>query len=175
MKKETLNVIILSSFMTLSTTLLCAQEKQKFVPKKIKDTVSKSNEPVNVKIDTSKTTEKTVHYYEDSRLTELQEMYNKKHEEGLIKGFRIELFSISGANSRAKAYEALLDFKEKYENTNAYVEWNEPNFEVEVGDYRSRLEAQKALKEFSSSYPFAFIKKTKIKLPNLEQQKKAEE
>ena len=175
MKKRTLNVILLSSFMTLLTSTSIAQNNNMFIPSKtVPLESSNTTHSISDTLTNDSIVEKVV-YQQDDRLIELQERYNKAHESGLINGFRIELYSSSGANSRMKAYEALLDFKEKYDQIKGYVEWNEPNFEVEVGDFRTRLEAQKQLREIAEDYPFAFIKKTKIKLPDLRTEKKAED
>lgn len=181
MKKRTLNVIVLSSILTIMASETNAQQQKKFVSNKIisaESTTQKLEPAVHSDSTISKNQDAgdtTIVFNQDERIDQLQERYDKLHKDGMINGYRIELFSSSGANSKAKAFEAMLDFKEKYPDALAYVVWENPNFELEIGDFRTRLEAMKQLQEISKDYPFAFIKKTKINLPPLGETKKAED
>lgn len=109
-----------------------------------------------------------VHYNESSTITKLMDSYaeyHKKHTQ--IDGYRIEIFSSSGANSKLKARNTRLKFQSSQDSIPAYVVWEYPNFEVRVGDYRTKLEAEAALEEIIQEFPFAFITKDKIELPAL--------
>ena len=83
--------------------------------------------------------------------------------EKTIDGYRIEIFSSSGANSKLKARNYRIQFIDKYDSIPAYVVWEYPNFEVRTGDFRTKLEAEKALALIVNEFPFAFITKDKIK------------
>lgn len=77
-------------------------------------------------------------------------------------GYRVQIYF--GPN-RTKANEVKTDFLGIFPNTGAYLVYQQPNFKIRVGDYKSRLEAQKFLKEIQSLYATAFIVKDEVKLP----------
>jgi len=86
-----------------------------------------------------------------------------------VEGFRIQIFFDSGNNSKSKAVAAMNDFKTKYSNTEAYLIFQEPNYKVRIGDFRTRMDAQRFLHKISDEYPTAFIvKDNDINYPNLE-------
>ena len=77
-------------------------------------------------------------------------------------GFRVQIYF--GPN-RTKANEVKTDFLQIFPNTGAYLVYQQPNFKIRVGDYKSRLEALKFLKEIQTLYSSAFIVKDEVKLP----------
>lgn len=107
--------------------------------------------------------------HEDARISQLvtdYDAYTKK--EPQYEGYRIEIFSSSGENSKLKAKNVRLRFLSKFPEDQAYLCWEYPNFEVRVGNYRNRLEAEKALQHIQEDFPFAFVKKDRIDPPDLE-------
>jgi SPOR domain len=79
-------------------------------------------------------------------------------------GYRVQLFF--GAN-RSKAYEVRTDFVKVFSTTPAYVVYHQPNFKVRVGDFKTRLEAVRFLKEAHQLFDNAFIVRDEIKIPGL--------
>ena len=77
-------------------------------------------------------------------------------------GYRVQIFF--GAQ-RAKANEVKTDFLQIYPNTGAYLVYQQPNFKIRVGDFKTRLEAMKFLKELQPLYTTAFLVKDEVKLP----------
>ena len=107
-----------------------------------------------------------VNYHESDELKVLSEQYIESNSTvKTINGFRIEIFSSSGANSKLKARNYRLQFVQKYDSIPAYVVWEYPNFEVRTGDFRTKLEAEKALQNIIVDFPFAFITKDEINIP----------
>lgn len=100
--------------------------------------------------------------FEDKKYTE----YSKANPQ--IKGFTILLYSGSGANSRLKAREVAVKFQEQYPDGVTHVSWKSPNYEVRMGDYRTKIEAQHDLEIIKEQFPTAFIKSAMIELPPLE-------
>jgi translation initiation factor 2 alpha subunit (eIF-2alpha) len=84
-----------------------------------------------------------------------------------IDGFRVQIFFDSGTYSGDRANEVKEAFEENYEGVRAYVTWKAPNYRVRVGDFRSRLEAEKFLREVSEDYPNAWVIKDEINFPDL--------
>ena len=76
-------------------------------------------------------------------------------------GYRIQIY-FGGA--RQKATDLKADFSGKHPDVPAYMSYSAPNFKVRVGDFRSRLEAQKFMKTLEGQYPTIFIVPDEIKL-----------
>jgi len=93
--------------------------------------------------------------------------YNQNRES--IKGFRIQIFFDSGNNSKNMAVTTMNEFKSKHPNIESYLMFQEPNYKVRVGDFRSRMDAQRFLHVITEDYPNAFIvKDNEINYPDLE-------
>ena len=85
-----------------------------------------------------------------------------------IDGFRIQIFFDSGNNSKTKAQSINEGFRAKYPDVRAYLSFKSPNYKVRVGDFRTRLDAQRFLNEIIDQYPNAWIIADNINLPKAE-------
>jgi len=85
-----------------------------------------------------------------------------------IEGFRIQIFSDSGNNSKTDAQKVYDEFIAKFREMSAYLTFKSPNYKVRIGDFRTRLEAQRFLSEVTGDYPNAFITSEVINLPKVE-------
>jgi hypothetical protein len=85
-----------------------------------------------------------------------------------IEGYRIQIFFDSGNNSKTKAQSINEGFKAKYPDVRAYLSFKSPNYKVRVGDYRTRLDAQRFLNDIIDEYPNAWIIADMINLPKVE-------
>lgn len=81
-------------------------------------------------------------------------------------GYRVQIYY---GSDRKEAFAEQAKFKASYPKLNTYITYKEPNYYLRVGDYRTRLEAQKFLNELRPSYPTLFIFREKINAPILEQ------
>ncbi|MBP7496436.1 MAG: SPOR domain-containing protein [Bacteroidales bacterium] len=117
----------------------------------------------------SQTKQGKIEVISDPRLDQLIEKHIKLNEtiDG-IAGYRIQIFSESGANSRSKAENLKNEFTKKYPDIPVYIVFSEPNYKVRVGNIRNQYEALGYLKQIQLNYPGAFIVSDKIKLPELE-------
>lgn len=77
-------------------------------------------------------------------------------------GYRIQIYF---GNDRIKAQEMRTEFIKFIPDEAAYLIYQQPNFKVRVGDFRTRLEAAGFLKQINSSFPNAFIVPDEVKLP----------
>jgi hypothetical protein len=84
-----------------------------------------------------------------------------------IPGYRIQIFFDSGINSGERARKAMEGFELLFPDIPGYITWKAPNYRVRVGDFRSRLEAEKALAEIEDEYPNAWVIKDEINYPPL--------
>ena len=82
-----------------------------------------------------------------------------------IPGYRIQIFFDSGSNSSDRARAVRDAFVLLYPDIPAYVSWKAPNYRVRVGDWRTRLEAEKALQLIMIDYPNAWVIKDEINFP----------
>ena len=77
-------------------------------------------------------------------------------------GFRVQIFF---GSSRQGAYDAQAKFNDEYPELRTYIVYNEPNFKVRAGDFRTRLEAEKLVKELAPMFTSLFIIPEKINPP----------
>lgn len=85
-----------------------------------------------------------------------------------ISGFRIQIFFDSGTNSKTNAQGIYEGFRAKYPDIVAYLTFKAPNYKVRVGDFRTKLDAQRFLNEIVTEYPNAWIIPEQISLPKVE-------
>jgi len=105
---------------------------------------------------------------QDSRVDELVEKHIKVNEiANTIPGFRINIFFQSGNNSKTNANQAKTNFITKYPDVEAYVVFDEPNFKVKVGDFRTRMEARGFVEKIKADFPDAFVIKDNIFFPKI--------
>lgn len=69
-----------------------------------------------------------------------------------IPGYRVQIASFSGTNSKTSAFNLREQFTTDYPTVQAYIVFDEPNFKVKVGDFRSRLEAYAFLQQIKEVY-----------------------
>ena len=94
------------------------------------------------------TTQKTVVNADSSLIIRYDERYdqllNKQKEQNMnnqsMPGYRIQIYF---GSIRQKAAEVKIDFTGKFPDVPSYLTYQQPNFKVRVGDFRSRNEAQK--------------------------------
>ncbi len=67
--------------------------------------------------------------------------------------YKIQLFS--GDNELAK--KTLVDFRKEIKNLDATIVFKTPSYKVWIGNFKSRIEAEKALFDLKKRYPNAFI------------------
>ncbi len=82
-----------------------------------------------------------------------------KKTDGTYDGYRIKIHF--GAD-KTKAREIKSRFLSRYTDANSYEEYQQPNFVILVGDFRSKAEAFEYYKNIFNDFPNAFIVKDKI-------------
>jgi hypothetical protein len=76
---------------------------------------------------------------------------------GGIPCYWIRIYSGSTHTARDEAYEAKAGFLKKYEGIRNDVIYDDPNFKVYIGGYRSKSETLKVLNKIKWDFPTAFI------------------
>ena len=87
-----------------------------------------------------------------------------------IPGFRVQVFMDSGTQARLRTQRARAEFESKYPEVKAYITYDEPNFKLRVGDFRTRLDARRFMEEIAEDYPAGsvYIVLDVIHFPDLE-------
>ncbi|MBQ1408982.1 MAG: SPOR domain-containing protein [Bacteroidales bacterium] len=75
-----------------------------------------------------------------------------------VPGYRIQIASLSGPNSRNQAFELKSQFKESYPDVEVYVVFSEPNFRIKVGDFTSKLDAYVFMQKIKDTYPGTIVR-----------------
>ena len=75
-----------------------------------------------------------------------------------IPGYRIQIASLSGTESKNRAFDMKERIREAYPGVEAYVVFDEPNFKVKVGDFRTRLDAFVFLQHIRNEFPGTIIR-----------------
>lgn len=81
-----------------------------------------------------------------------------------INGFRVQLYFDS---DRGTINNARSRFIAQYPRVDSYVEYNAPNYYLKVGDFRTRLEAEKIKAAMTAEFPTSFVIEEDINLPRL--------
>lgn len=92
-------------------------------------------------------------------LQEKKAEYHKRTN-GESEGYRVK---IHFSADKTKAREVQAKFAAKYNDVNTYEEYQQPNFVINVGDFKTKLEAYELLKKIKEDYPYAFIVKSKVR------------
>ena len=71
-----------------------------------------------------------------------------------VSGFRVQIFS---GLERQQAYAEQAKFKVRFPAYGSYISYIQPNYRVRVGDFRTRLEAEKFMNELKRYYSSMFI------------------
>lgn len=106
-----------------------------------------------------------VEFVQEFKVKELVDKHIEINSKATINGYRIKIHFGADKN---QAYEIKRKFSEKFPDVPAYAKYDQPNFNIRVGDFRTKLEAYKFLKEVQIEFPSAFLVQDDIEFPALE-------
>lgn len=107
-----------------------------------------------------------VEMVQDYKIKELLNKHIDINSKAPIKGYRIKIHFGADKN---KAKEIKAKFISKFPDIPAYEKYDQPNFNIRVGDFRTKLEAYKFLKEIQVDFPSSFLVQDNIEMPELKQ------
>lgn len=84
-----------------------------------------------------------------------------------LSGYRIQ---IAFDSNKDVIDETRKKFNRMYPKTDTYMNFEAPNFNLKVGDFRTMNEAEKFRQKIMNDFPMAIIHKENINLPRLEQE-----
>ena len=97
----------------------------------------------------------SVTYIADDRVDDMYQLYLKENEkEPVVQGYRIQLAS---GQDRNNINAAKTKFYSKFPTMRPFITYQQPNFKLRVGAYRTKLEAQRELLEIHKEFGDAFI------------------
>lgn len=112
--------------------------------------------------DSTSIANKNVTIKQDEELTTLlaeYKAYNAKRD--TRDGYRIQ---ITYTDIREDVYKSKAGMYKQFPELASYVEYEQPNYKLRIGDFKTRLEAANYLQQVITVYPGAFIVKDKIKI-----------
>lgn len=96
----------------------------------------------------------------DKRVGTLAEKHTEINQRGKSKGYRVQIYF---GSDKAKAKEMKAKFLNLYgREMRAYEPYEQPNFKIRVGDFRTRMEAYRFWKKIKADFPTAFIVESDI-------------
>ena len=95
----------------------------------------------------------------------VMQIHNNRLQEGRIPGYRISIFSETGQTARERSIQARSTFVRNFPGIDAYLEYNNPIFQLFVGDFKTKNDALRELKKIQRSFPRAFIVRANIQIP----------
>lgn len=81
------------------------------------------------------------------------------------RGYRVQFFISSNRN---EVYAKQAEFNQMYPDLRTYIIYQEPNYKIKAGDFRTRLEAQKLVHDIRPMFSTLFIIPEKINPPRLD-------
>jgi hypothetical protein len=108
-----------------------------------------------------------VEIIQDHRISILIEKHAFVSENSKPQGYRVQIFSDSGTQSKSRANNLKSRFEEKYSEIPAYLSFQSPNYRVRVGDFRTRLDAEGFKAGIIGDFTDAFVVKDEIHFPEL--------
>jgi len=108
-----------------------------------------------------------VTYKKSAELDEVNEFVGK-HKDDLSKvridGFRVQIYF---NESKTIALGQKANFISQHSEHKAYLDYMAPNYRVRVGNFRTKLEAEKLKQELLDKYPTCIIIKDQVELPTI--------
>ncbi|MFN3555022.1 MAG: SPOR domain-containing protein [Bacteroidales bacterium] len=108
------------------------------------------------------------HVSQDERVDQLLRSHRQNNQRAGVSGFRVQIYTDSGNRSKLRTDRVKAEFDARFPRVRSYITYDEPYYRLRVGDFRTRLDAQRFLNEISSIYPAAHIVPDRIQFPRLE-------
>lgn len=144
---NTRNYIFICGFYLIASNHLTAQDSQ--------NTPSETKNQSNfVSVNMTPRPEASVTINQDPRIKMLLDIKSKMEKDGEFSDrYKIQLYY----GNLNKANEIIKASKEAFTEWDSTIQWETPNYKVWIGNYRTRLEADRALKQIHTKFPNAFI------------------
>lgn len=105
-----------------------------------------------------------VEIIQEYKIKELVDKHIEINSKASIKGYRVKIHFGTDKNIAKEVKGAFIT---KFPDVPAYEKYDQPNFNIRVGDFRTKLEAYSFLKKIQADFPAAFIVQDEIEFPEL--------
>jgi hypothetical protein len=105
-----------------------------------------------------------VEIIQEYKIKELVDKHIEINSKAPIKGYRVKIHFGTDKNQAKDVKGAFIS---KFPDIPAYEKYDQPNFNIRVGDFRTKLEAYIFLKKIQPDFPAAFIVQDEIEFPEL--------
>jgi len=107
--------------------------------------------------------QKNVSYNIENGISQLEQQYIEAWKKiKRVDGFRIQITSFSGVNSKTSIENTAEQFRQQFPDIPCYTTYSEPNFRLRAGNFRTKIEAYKALQKIVLFFPGAFVLKDQV-------------
>lgn len=151
-----------------------AQETEEVVFAPIKKTEQDTATDVRAHLNFKNSTPGQVSIIKDGRIDGLIEFLGTPvaPDPVQINGYRVQVFFDKDIT---KARDIKASFMTTYPRMKAYMEWDAPNHYIRVGNFRTELQALKFQQMIKDHYPETTVVKSKIDLPDVEEEQRGYE
>ncbi len=104
---------------------------------------------------------------QDPKVDQLVNLFRQQNLTRGMQGFRVQIFTASGNRSKLLTERQETDFNALYPGVRSYITYSEPYFRLRVGDFRTRMEAERFRNQVSSRYIVAIVVPDRINFPRL--------
>lgn len=106
---------------------------------------------------------------QDARIDLLLEAHKEvvSRERGIM-GYRVQIYSDAGNQSKLRTQRRKAEFDTKYPGVESYIIYDAPDFKLRVGNFRTRLDARRFLEKIARDYRSAYIVVDRIEYPGFE-------
>lgn len=95
---------------------------------------------------------------QDNRIEDLIDKQQKLYAiDSTLSGFRVQIFMEVGNDAIEHAETVKKEFKYAFPNIPIYLSYGQPYYRLRVGDFRTRVEAEKCLRNIKGRYTNAFV------------------
>jgi len=100
----------------------------------------------------------TLNLKQDARIGDLiEKQVNLYSIDSTMSGFRVQIFMEVGNDAIEHAKTVKQEFERAFRDTPVYLSYGQPYYRLRVGDFRTRVEAEKCLREIRGRYTNAFV------------------
>lgn len=118
---------------------------------------------VNAQMDTNSKGKLTL--VTESGIERLHQSYiQQNRKDNSLEGYRVQFYN----GRKAETLEKRSEFLSEFPSVPVYTLYESPEYKVQAGDFRTRLEAEKFLRKVIREFGSGFVVKTEIKPPRLE-------
>lgn len=93
----------------------------------------------------------------------LEQYKTSNYKEPGLDGYRVQIFSDGGNNAKERAFKVQNTIMELYPELEVYLTYQQPNFKIRCGNFRTKAEARKCQIEIMRDFPGCFIVRDMIK------------